>query len=546
MAQAGNVNNVDSNLGPKVAAQTHPIYDLMKPTWVQLADVREGTGGFLDGTYLVAHPREWLDHSTTQTDETGAKVTRVNPNPKKPSPKLKARRKLARYENVASAILESKKAILFREQPSRRVGPETPKPGQPPSKLEQWWTNVDSEGTDIDDAVCGWWDLAATFGHVVLYFDRAPQLEPAETAADQANPIVRVYTPLDVLDWWRDDDGDLAWIKLLEATTTQPTIESRSVTTYRVRIVDETGWKLYDYKSGKYVSQGDHGMGKLPIVYLFGKRRAILPDVGESILGDPRNYIDLFNLTSEIRELLRNQTFSFINLPLGSGGDAMTVDQAQAMMGSQTGTMNVLFSAQPANILTGDPANVQSYHDEIARVKREIYRDTGVQFDVDSKDAEAQGALELKREEMTVRIAAYADECQEAEYALVDLWYRAQFGPDRGPKRMAEDDVQIQYPERFSRTPFADVLAQAQSATALGYPTEFLKELRKALVTKFEGMADLPRAVIEKINAAIESAQPDLTPDQRLQMKVKGMTQAASQPGATGANDPLATDRSAA
>jgi hypothetical protein len=65
----------------------------------------------------------------------------------------------------------------------------------------------------------------------------------------------------------------------------------------------------------------------LPVVYLFGKRRALLTDIGESVLGDPRNYIDLFNLTSEIRELLRNQTFSFINLPLGTGPDAMSVER---------------------------------------------------------------------------------------------------------------------------------------------------------------------------------------------------------------------------
>jgi hypothetical protein len=62
---AGNLNT-PSNLGPKVAAQTHPLYDLFKLTWQQLAHVREGTGGFLsvgNDSYLVAHPREWLDHS---------------------------------------------------------------------------------------------------------------------------------------------------------------------------------------------------------------------------------------------------------------------------------------------------------------------------------------------------------------------------------------------------------------------------------------------------------------------------------------------------
>ena len=524
---SGNTNS-DQNLGPKVGAVTHPLYTLFKPIWVQLADVREGTGGFLstgNDSYLVAHPREWLDHSAKVTETVnGVSVTttRLNPNPRSPSPKLKARRALARYENVASAILEAKKAVLFREQPTRRVGNGASGKDQKATPLEQWWLDVDGDATHIDDAMPQWWDLAATFGHVVLYFDVAKQTEQPLTAADQPQPFVRVYTPLDVLDWRRNDDGRLIWIKLLEAVQPPPSLTGRVITTYRVRIIDEEKWALYDYKQGgAAIEQGVHDLGKLPIVYLYGKRRSMLTDVGESVLGDPRNYIDLFNLTSEIRELLRNQTFSFINLPLGSGPDAMSVEQAQAMMGQQTGTMNVLFSGLQAQMLTGDPANVQSYHDEIARVKREIYRETGVQWESDSKDAEAAQSLELKREEMTTRVAAYADECQQTEYLLVDLWYRYKYGPDQAESKREADAVAIHYPEHFAQTPFKEVLDQAAAAAALGMPTEFLKAMRKALITKFEGMANLAPEELQKIVDAIDTAPDDPTPQERMQQKMK-------------------------
>lgn len=134
---SANLNTDSSNLGAKVASSVHPLHLLFKPTWEQLAHVREGTGGFLDGTYLVAHPREWLDHSSRQTDAiTGAVIVTTNPNPKQPSPKLKARRKIARYENVASSILEAKKSTLFREQPTRRVGPQVAAPSVKPAPPE--------------------------------------------------------------------------------------------------------------------------------------------------------------------------------------------------------------------------------------------------------------------------------------------------------------------------------------------------------------------------------------------------------------------------
>ena len=88
-------------IGPLVAATHHRLYDLFLPEWIKLANVREGTGGFIDGTYLIAHPREWEDFNAAE--------------PKKPTRKLKARRALASYENLASTILETKKSALFRE-----------------------------------------------------------------------------------------------------------------------------------------------------------------------------------------------------------------------------------------------------------------------------------------------------------------------------------------------------------------------------------------------------------------------------------------------
>lgn len=528
-----NANTDQQNLGPKVASSQHPIYQLFQTVWQQLAHVREGTGGFIstgNDSYIVAHPREWLDHSTRQTETTGdgqqVTTVRTNPNPRVASPKLKARRKLARYENVASAIIEAKKAVLFREPPTRRVGVQ--QNDAEPTGLPLWWDDVDGIGTCMDDALPASWDLAGTFGHVVLYFDVADVDDGAMTAADQGWPYVRSYTPLDVLDWHRDEKGALDYIKLLEAVEPLPTLEARGVTTYRVRIVTKTEWALYDYKKGTYIDKGPNDLGCVPVVYLFGKRRALLPDIGESVLGDPRNYIDLFNLTSEVRELLRNQTFSFVNLPLGTGPDAMSVQDAQAMMGQQTGTMNVLFSALPAEMLTGDAANVESYHAEIERVKREIYRETGVQWESDRKGVEAEGSVELKREDMITRVAAYADECEQAEYGLAMLWYLWRYGAEQGAKKFVTDEVVIHYPEHFGKTPFEDVLAQAEAAISIGMPALFLKELRKALVTKFEGMTNLPADILDEINKAIDSAPDDLTPQEQAIAKTEAMAKAAT------------------
>ena len=208
----------------------------------------------------------------------------------------------------------------------------------------------------------------------------------------------------------------------------------------------------------------------------------------------------------------------------------MSVESAQAMLGQQTGTMNVLFSGGAASVLSGDAANVTSYQEEIRQLKRDIYRQTGVQWESDSKDAEAEGSLVLKREEMNTRLAAYADECQQAEYGLAELFYRWKYG-DRGKDKMDEEEVTIHYPERFAATPFEDVLAQVEAAQTIGMPALFLKELRKALVTKFEGMANLTPEQIKEINDEIDSAPDDPTPAERMQQRMDILT-AATKGGA--------------
>jgi hypothetical protein len=531
---SGNINQA-TNLGPKTAASTHPLYLLFRPVWELLAHVREGTGGFLDGQFLQAHPREWLDHTIKVTSQStavdGGVEDRwvVNPNPKQPSPKLLARRKLARYDNVASAILETKKSLLFREQPVRRVGASD---GQDPTELEQWWQDVDGEDCHIDDAMPGWWDIAATFGHCGLYMDLGGPTDPQPmTAAEEAQPYVRVYTPLDILDWRRNDEGRLVWIKLLEATQAVPTtIDARTIITYRVRIVDDMSWRLYDYKTGRFIDTGDHNLGVVPFVWLFTKRRALLPDIGESVVGDPHNYLALYNCDSEVRELLRTQTFSVVNVALGTGDHATSVENAQAMIGQQTGSMNLLFTPGPAHMLSGEPQNVESYHKEIERIKRAIYRETGVRWETDSKDAEAKGSLQLKRDEMETRLAGYADECEQTEYALAKLWYRWRYGPDQAETKFENDLVQINYPDRFTQTPFQDVLDQGLAAQTLGMPSIFLKELRKALIAKFDGMANLSPEVLSEINDAIDNAPDDPTPQEKQRQKM-ALLAASVKPG---------------
>lgn len=502
-----------ADLSTKIVGYTHPMYSVWAPIWLKCAHVREGAGGFMDGTYLVAHPREWEDYTAT--------------TPRKPTKKLKARRALASYENFGGAIIDAKKSAIFREVPVRRVGDGKQETKTP---LEAWWEDVDGLGHSIDDFMMMAWDVAATFGHAYIYLEQ--DSEEADTAADQGMPYLCLYTPLDALDWLEDERGELTAIKFVEGSA-RTSFDQLAIPLPQVRMVNEVGWQLYSRQTGEAVGHGTHDLGELPVVTLYAQRRPLIPRIGHTVLHDPQLYIDLYNLLSELRELLRNQTFSILNVPLGTGADAMSVETAKALLGAATGTEQVLFSGAAAGFISADASNVEAYQNEIERRLRTIYRLCAVHWDSDKRGVEAAGSVELKREDMNQRLAAYADEIEAAEYGLVALWYRAMYGADRGSTKMDEDQITIHYPDTFEVTPFDTILEQAQAALALGMPDEFNKALRKDLVAKF--MPNATQEQIGAINDAIDAAPADLTPDQRLQLKAKAQTAAfGAKPAAKG------------
>lgn len=531
----------DANSG--IGTISHPTYQTWIAKWWDLAHVYEGSGPFLDGTALVAHPREYLDHTTIQrvpetelNIETGQdvptgrykRVTKLNPNPKKPSPKLLERRRLARYENVAAPIVDHKLAALFREGPQRRVA------GEKDAQDHEWlvWTrtDVDGAGTSLTDFMRDAWRIAAIFGHAIILMDRNGGAEQPRTLAERGRLVLRIYAPADMPDWRQDESGALREVKLLEVTP-RGSLRDPKPTSTRLRYVDDDVVEVVDEqrRGGEQttITKVEHGFGTIPVVVLYAKRRALTPLIGQSVLYDPQLYFDLYNLTSETRELLRKQTFSTLNVPLGTGDGATSVDDAKALIGETIGTANVLFSGQPAQYLSADSSNVTVYQEVIAALMRTIYRLSNVPFESDSKDAEAVASLKLKREDMNQVLAAYGDECERAELALAQLWFRGTYDATWEAKWKAVEPSVI-YPDTFDPTPIEEVLERTKAALGLplGRSKTFMLEMSKQIAPKLLG--DVSTDTMKLIEAELD-ALPD--PEEERKARMAALTGAFEQAG---------------
>lgn len=453
---------------------THPLYALWAPTWVKMLDIFEGSGGFLDESrpYLIPHPREWLDHS----EPNGKGGMQPKANPTQASPKLLMRRKLARYENLAETILSAVTASLFA-QPATRMAGDGQASTQTP--IEQFWANVDGKGTSIEAFLQEAWTAAGVFGHSIIVMEKAG--EEATTLADAKLPRLCRYTPLDLIDWLVDEaSGQLVAVKLLEPAP-RTDFSPVKLSQVQVRVITDTDWTLYDH-GGKRIDGAAHGFGCLPVVVLYGKRRPFTPVIGKPVLGDPMLFIDAYNLISEVRELLRNQTFAILNVPLGKDG---SVETEQSRLGSQSGTANVLFSGEKADFISPPGDNVAAYHEHLDRLGRMIYRLASVPWDGDSRDAESAESRRLKRQEMVSTLGKYASELRRTEEALIELVYRAMHGAEGFEAKLEADQVSVRYPDTFEPPDLKVLADNTAAAIGLDLGETATKALKKQTVREF-------------------------------------------------------------
>lgn len=456
-------------------AQQHPLYQSMAQTWRLLLDVYEGTGGFLDGSYLHPHPRE-VEYAFTEDSTTKVRTYDYR-TVKAETVRFKRRKALARYENFAQVILDVFMGYLYAKSVSRVIG----KPGSSSSThpLQQWWEDVDGQGTHIDDWIRQAHTLTALLGHTFVVMDRPPLDSAPRSKADQAVPFLRVYTPLDAVDWIADGTGVRA-IKLIEAIgrtdlseppmALQTTAPAAAATgdgarkDVQYRTWDAQSWRIYD-GAGSLIGQGDHGMGRAPVIVFSGRRRATIPVIGRSILGDPRLYLDHFNLVSEQRSLERDQTFSVLSIELGQD---QPLEDAKAIAGDTIGTANALFSRGPAKFIAADASNLEHYERAILALERTIYRLVGLPWEGDSKQAETAESRKLKAMDLNRLLSGMADEAERLEYAIAKAWFVAQDGPERGAENFAAAELTIEYPDEFQTQEVIDEVMELTAKLSAG------------------------------------------------------------------------------
>lgn len=432
-----------------------------------LHDAYYGTGGFANGDYLVAHRRETVV-------------------------KYESRKSIAYYLNYVAPVVNSHVDPIFKKEPAREY-PEGDK------RFSAFMGDTDMLGTDMTSFMKRAALVSKLKGVAFLVVD-SPKEQPttlAKQLEERAFPYVYVVEPDMVTDYTLDRFG-----RIVSFTYKEPqddtTMGSNGMATqkYNQRTWTKTTWTLTNDK-GEEKESGVNPLNKVPIIPLFSRKMVpgeILPM--SEFYSIARANARIYNLCSELDEILRNQSFAILTYPgqkQPNSNQDVTVGTETMLGYSPEATNAPAFIAPPA-----DPANM--IMSQIDRLIKEIYRMAAldsVVATVDGTQTKTSGVAKQWDFEKTNRMLAdFATNCEDAEKAIVDLYnawtnsnieYTATYGDDFGI-----DDVN-------------EELDKATKALDLLIGGQFDVEIKKRLASII--FADLDDERFDAVIAAIEADQ---------------------------------------
>lgn len=421
----------------------------------------DGRGGFRpalgEGSHLVRHTREGEE-------------------------KFKSRNDLATYENHMRQACDRFAAFLGRRKP-QRDGVDAP-------LVQAMLTDADMSGRDLDSFWRQFAQQAAARGSMLLVIDR-PQGDVALTADAQrrlrALPYIRMAYPEAVEDYRLDAFG---------ATFEQVTLCGWEWIDNKMREVrrdyDTQSWRLRKRREAsggpqgewEVIAEGEHGFGACPVL-AFTEDGSPFPCLGRfTQIADLSR--DLFNLRSELREILRAQTFSLLTLQIPEHGDGAAV---AATVSATVGTHSMLtYMRERPGFISPDPGPVDAYMAALAATRQEIARVAMDEAVSSSGQAESGLSRRLRFDALNAALNRFSLNLQALELRMWALFHTA-LG--------TENRVNVTWPSDYTLADVAaelDILALMQ---ATGMPEAVLTEKRRSVVAmEFDAADDAAKAAL--------------------------------------------------
>ncbi|MEN9761275.1 MAG: hypothetical protein RI906_1101 [Pseudomonadota bacterium] len=345
--------------------------------------------------------------------------------------------------------------------------------------------DIDGKGNSIDVFWSEFMREAKARGSMLLLVDMPPSMAPTldQQLRTRVAPYWTAIKPELLTDYEIGDDGKFNYAEF-SGNFTQDDAKRVECTWH----FDRTSWRAVDGMQ-RTLAEGEHPLNECPL--LIFTEGGDFPHFGSfAPIADLSRR--MFNLDSELDEILRSQTFSLLTMQVSENStDAQKVQAAQ-VVGETIGSSNLMVhsGSTPAFIAPPDgPARI--YLDRIAALRDQI-NEIGLVI-ASSSQRESGLALQMRFQTLNSELAKFASRMEDLEARAWEL-SRQWLGLTTAPEVMWSRD--------FNMADVANELDILASMQASAMPTEVIAEQQRRIVAVQFGGLDQVRQ--DQIHAAID------------------------------------------
>lgn len=371
--------------------------------------------------------------------------------------------------------------------------------------------DIDRRGASVQEFRKQMSDMAQIHGHCFVISDspQAAKISKAvRTRKDQmetrAFPYVSLYRPNDLINWALDEYGQPYWILLRDCydkNEDPKTFDKDKTTKYEYRLWTRTTWEIYN-EDFELIGAGINPLGEVPITCVYDRKSMKVKNfLGLSQIADISLIArDIYNASSELRQILRDQTFAFLAL------EGSSEEYAALTLGTGKGLIYPEGRKEPKYI-SPPTDNATVYFDHIDRQISKIFSIAKIDAGIggQAKSAPSGGASVdsqsgiSKAWSFNQTNSSLSTKASFLEDAEMRIWTHFAAWDDK------TFTGSVQYPNDFSISDLQSDLNECEQESRLGLGKTFNVEIRKAIVKKkFPRMDD---EKIEEMAQEIEELQ---------------------------------------
>lgn len=361
--------------------------------------------------------------------------------------------------------------------------------------------DIDMRSSSIDEFRKNMAETAQIYGHCFVVVD-SPNIDSNiihsrfDQMKERAYPYLIIYQPQNIINWALDSFGSPYWVLLREneeVNIDPTTYQKNAKYKCKYKLWTREYWALYD-EEYNLIDEGQHGLGEVPIVCVYNKpSKKCLSYLGISSLSDIV-FInrDIYNSCSELKQILRDQTFAILALQGNSTDyDELSVGTSKAILYPKE-TLAPQYVSPP-------PQNAEIYFKHIDTQISKIYQIAkleGGSASFSGQNVVTQSGVSKAWDfnETNSSLTEKAINLEDAEYKIWNL-----FAKWLGN---AEFDGSIQYPREFNVQSFIQDLDEAEKTAKLNLGATFDLEIKKSIHKK-----KFPSATEEQLQKMEQEAQ---------------------------------------